>query len=195
MTRSKIRTSGAEGLTLSSTSLTIANGLTLTDGDIALASGHGLNFASTSDAGGMSSELLDDYEEGTYDVTFTPSSSGSITMRSDYNTGSYIRVGKLVHVGFYAVISSISSPTGYISINLPLAVEQGSEGAYSSAFYVHAGGLTGLNIANVGGSLAVNNTSEVRLYGIDSTTLQADSAQALTSSSYMYGAGTYRTSA
>ena len=37
MTRSKIRTSGAEGLTLSSTALTVANGLTLTDGDVTVA--------------------------------------------------------------------------------------------------------------------------------------------------------------
>jgi len=42
MTRSKIRTSGAEGLTLSSTALTVANGLTLSDGDVSVASGHGL---------------------------------------------------------------------------------------------------------------------------------------------------------
>ena len=42
MTRSKIRTSGAEGLTLSSTSLTVANGLTLSDGDIAFADGHNI---------------------------------------------------------------------------------------------------------------------------------------------------------
>ena len=76
MTRSKIRTSGAEGLTLSSTALTVANGLTMTDGDITLASGHGLNFAATSDGSGTdTSELFDDYEEGTFTPTLVSGST------------------------------------------------------------------------------------------------------------------------
>ena len=67
MALTKVIGAGAEGLTLSSTSLTVANGLTLTDGDVALASGHGISFAATSDGGASTpSELLDDYEEGTF---------------------------------------------------------------------------------------------------------------------------------
>ena len=99
MTRSKIRTSGAEGLTLSSTSLTVANGLTLTDGNIALASGHGLNYASTSDASGQTSELLDDYKEGTW----TPAYFGASTAGSfSYNEqqGQYTKIGNLVTCWF-----------------------------------------------------------------------------------------------
>ena len=66
MALTKVIGAGAEGLTLSSTSLTVANGLTLTDGNVTLASGHGIDFAATANSGGsMSSELLDDYEEGT----------------------------------------------------------------------------------------------------------------------------------
>ena len=97
MTRSKIRTSGAEGLTLSSTALTIANGLTLTDGDVTLASGHGLNFAATSDASGQSSELLDDYEEGTW----TPNPEGSSTAgtySNSYRVGRYVKIGTMVYI-------------------------------------------------------------------------------------------------
>ena len=63
----KVRGAGAEGLTLSSTSLTVANGMTLTDGNVTLASGHGIDFAATSDGTTMTGELLDDYEEGTFD--------------------------------------------------------------------------------------------------------------------------------
>ena len=83
MTRSKIRTSGAEGLTLSSTSLTVANGLTMTDGDVTFADGHGLNFAATGDGSGTdSSELLHDYEEGTW----TPSYEGSSDPTVSYDS-------------------------------------------------------------------------------------------------------------
>ena len=71
MALTKVRGAGAEGLTLSSTSLTIANGLTLTDGDVTFANGHGLSFASASgDASGMAAELFNDYEEGSFTPRF-----------------------------------------------------------------------------------------------------------------------------
>ena len=69
MALTKVIGAGAEGLTLSSTSLTVANGLTLTDGNVTLASGHGVDFAATANTGAtgasMAAELLDDFEEGT----------------------------------------------------------------------------------------------------------------------------------
>jgi len=182
----KVTGSGANGLTLSSTDITIASGDLLFG-----TSAKGVNLGVTSNT---DSNTLDDYEEGTYDVVFTPRTSGSITMRSDYNTGGYIKVGKLVHVSFYAVISAISSPTGYLKISLPFAVEVGSEGAHSSAFYVHGGGFSGLNVVNIGGGIAVNNTSDINVHALDGTSLQLDVSEALTSSSYFYGGGTYRTS-
>ena len=89
MALTKVTGAGAEGLTLSSTSLTVANGLTLTDGNVTLASGHGINFSATSDATGMAAELLDDYEEGTW----TPVSGGG-----NGSTAYYTRVGRLVQI-------------------------------------------------------------------------------------------------
>ena len=93
MALTKVIGAGAEGLTLSSTSLTVANGLTLTDGDVTLASGHGLTFAATGDGSGMASELLDDYEEGTATLAF--SSSGS-TFQYSYQAGFYTKIGRSV---------------------------------------------------------------------------------------------------
>ena len=195
MTRSKIRTSGAEGLTLSSTSLTVANGLTMTDGDVVMASGHGISFAANTDASGISigDEILTDYEEGTYDVTMTPGSSGSITVRSDYNTGGYIKIGKIVNVYGYIVVSGTSSPDGYIQVNLPFAVANTSEGHASAAIYLHIGGLSGLNTNEIGNGLAFNGQSYFRVYDTDGTAYGSASANALTSSSFMYFGGSYRT--
>ena len=112
MSRSKIRTSGAEGLTLSSTALTVANGLTMTDGDIALASGHGVSFASTSDASGMASELIDDYEEGTW----TPAVSG-LTLSSV--SGHYVKIGKVVHFGLRVTVPTTSATTHFKFTGIP----------------------------------------------------------------------------
>ena len=127
MTRSKIRTSGAEGLTLSSTSLTVANGLTLSDGDVTLASGHGLNFAATSDASGQSSELLHDYEEGTWTAQI---SDGSTDV--DLTTSAvYTKIGNLVTVSFdkYNVnISSLSSSSDLSIKTLPFPSNATSHG-------------------------------------------------------------------
>ena len=116
MTRSKIRTTGAEGLTLSSTALTVANGLTLSDGNVTLADGHGVSFSATSDASGMQNELLDDYEEGTW----TPLSGGG-----SGSTAYYTKVGRLVQIEGDVTFSGNSGSTNFIS-GLPFApVTQG----------------------------------------------------------------------
>ena len=120
MTRSKIRTSGADGLTLSSTALTVANGLTMTDGDFTLASGLGLNFAATSDGSGTdTSEILHDYEEG----TFTPTlSSGASSISYKHQYGFYTKVGRVVHFEFDLGMSAASGNSDLIKFGgLPYA--------------------------------------------------------------------------
>ena len=121
MTRSKIRTSGAEGLTLSSTSLTIANGLTMTDGDIAFADGHGLTFAATgaTSATGASTanEVMHDYEEGSW----TPTLSGG-TFTIDTQRGQYTKIGRYVFCNLLLEIGDtfdLTHTTGYLIAGLP----------------------------------------------------------------------------
>ena len=115
MTRSKIRTSGADGLTLSSTSLTVADGLTLSDGNVTLASGHGIDFAATSDVSGMLNELLDDYEEG----TFTPAAdfaSASPSAGATVGQGVYTKIGRLVNIQARLVNINVTGSSGDIKI-------------------------------------------------------------------------------
>ena len=57
---------------------------------------------------------LDDYEEGTFTVTFVPSTSGTITLSG--NTGTYTKVGRAVTITGQFIVSSVSSPTGYLKI-------------------------------------------------------------------------------
>ena len=117
MTRSKIRTSGAEGLTLSSTSLTVANGLTLSDGDITFADTHGLNFAATGDGSGTdTSELLHDYEEGTFTPTLV---SGSVQETPAYNiqSGFYTKVGRVVNFELDFQLNGMTAASGHFAID------------------------------------------------------------------------------
>jgi hypothetical protein len=59
-------------------------------------SGKGIDFSATSDASGMTSELLDDYEEGTFAAEIVQG-LGSITQTFD-NSATYTKIGNLVHV-------------------------------------------------------------------------------------------------
>ena len=119
MALTKVTGAGAEGLTLSSTSLTVANGLTLSDGNVTLADGHGISFGNTSgSASGSTSSLLEDYEEGTWTPTVN---SGTIAIES--NSSKYIKVGNLVTV--YTRIKSFSDNTGnndFIVKSLPFTI-------------------------------------------------------------------------
>ena len=65
---------------------------------------------------------LDDYEEGTFTWTVTPSSSGTITVATGNDTGAYIRIGRMVFVQGTIELSSVSSPVGTLRIGgLPFA--------------------------------------------------------------------------
>ena len=88
---------------------TFANTVTLSDGNVVLADGHGIDFSSTSDAGGMANELLDDYEEGTW-TPFFGGSSGDPTV-SSYATanGKYTKIGNKVYANFVCIASGTPS--------------------------------------------------------------------------------------
>ena len=192
MTRSKIRTSGAEGLTLSSTSLTVANGLTLTDGDIAFADGHGLNFASASgDSGGMASELLDDYEEGTFTPALAYATGGTTGIAYSNQVGRYTKIGRVVSIYFRIELSNKGSGSGsaYIS-GLPFTVANVTQ--YPAAYGLHhdVNSGSGNSVANVlpVGQL-FNNDTILYWYNADSTT--AITADYFSNTTVINGSVTY----
>lgn len=94
MTRSKIRTSGAEGLELSSTDIKISSG------DLIFAtSDKGINLGVTSNT---ASNTLDDYEEGTFDATITYDTTLDDTTPDETLTHSgnyYTKIGRFVFYG------------------------------------------------------------------------------------------------
>tara|TARA_A100000171_G_scaffold47472_1_gene53550 strand:+ start:1462 stop:3294 length:1833 start_codon:yes stop_codon:yes gene_type:complete len=68
---------------------------------------------------------LDDYEEGTYVVTLTPN-SGTITINPSYNKLAYTKIGRQVTITGRFRVSSVSSPSGDVSVNLPFTSHNGS---------------------------------------------------------------------
>ena len=83
--------------------------------------GTGIDFSANTHAAGMTSELLNWYEEGTFTATLTPQTSGSITVNptNNWNTLAYTRIGRVVHVQGGIRISAVSSPSGAVALNLP----------------------------------------------------------------------------
>ena len=94
--------------------------LTLNNGNLVInTAGKGIFFGGAAGAGGMTSQLLDDYEEGTFSPVFTIP-SGSVT----YNAGTggvYTKIGRMVHVNAWIYVGALSSPSGTLTLALPFA--------------------------------------------------------------------------
>jgi hypothetical protein len=98
------------------TPITLPGDVTLSTGNLIIGtSGKGIDFSAASHAAGMTSELLNDYEEGTW----TPALSfGGATTGITYGTrfGQYTKIGRQVTLTCRVVLTSKGSATGYASI-------------------------------------------------------------------------------
>ena len=133
--------SGETNLTFDGTDLTLGTGNVVIG-----TSGKGIDFSATADSGGtMTSELFDDYEEG----TFTPTIGGAgsdPTVSFTTQTGNYTKIGNVVKVDAKIVINTISSGGGnFNSRGLPFtAVTRGCGSMIFSYIAVQAGGAVGV---------------------------------------------------
>ena len=83
--------------------------VTIADGDLVIGtSGHGIDFSATGDASGATSELLDDYEEGTWTPVLT-TSSGTAATYGAQQIGKYVKIGDLVHIYFDIAINQVNN--------------------------------------------------------------------------------------
>jgi len=117
-----------------------------------MASGKGIDFSATANSSGtMTSELLNDYEEGTWTPTISDGTNNA-TMTATYNRGQYIKVGRQVTVTGYVLTDSLGSVSGDIRIT-GLPYTNGSGYGYISAMVAGAGAAlnitAGYNITGV----------------------------------------------
>jgi len=98
---------------------TFANGLTLTDGNLVVASGHGIDFAATSGSG--TSELLDDYEEGTWTPGITHGTTVA-TVTDLGASGSYTKVGRLVTLNGNVKVATVNGNGAALLTGFPFTV-------------------------------------------------------------------------
>jgi hypothetical protein len=90
-------------------------GGTFTDNFIQGTAGKGIDFSANTPAAGMTSELLNWYEEGTW----TPTSTTLTFVGSPTYTGHYVRQGRIVYVTLRIQATSITSSGAIISLGFP----------------------------------------------------------------------------
>lgn len=81
--------------------------------------GKGIDFSITSHPAGMTSELLADYEEGTWTPVVTPG-AGAITAYTA--SGVYTKIGRMVQVSITVTVTTVGTAANAANITLPFAL-------------------------------------------------------------------------
>ena len=149
----QVRIDGAAaGLTLDSSNLTIT-------GNLVLANTKGINFYNYGTGTDIDSNLLDDYEEG----TFVPTPNSNLTLNSTYHRWSYTKIGRQVTIRGLFLPSAVSG-TDAISLTLPFDSANetglGNAGGVGTMFSNVTGATAGV------ASFVGNNMDEMRFYSL-----------------------------
>ena len=146
----------------SSGNLGIANGNV-----VMTTSGKGIDFSATSGTG--TSELLADYEEGTWTIGLT-FGGGSTGITTTGNTGRYTKVGRQVTVSGILSLSNKGSSTGLAEITgLPFTIANANE-AYSAASVR----FNGISFADVPICIGATNSTKILLQEITNAGVVSD---------------------
>ena len=129
-----IEFSGNDGSTVQMR-LASSGDLTVGDGNLVVGTaGHGIDFSATSNSSGtMTSELLDNYEEGTWTPTIYRSNNSGVSGSYNHQEGSYVRVGRLVFALFRVDITSFSGGSGHVVMGgLPYSTHSHGVGGWTN---------------------------------------------------------------
>jgi hypothetical protein len=123
----RMRITSTGGVCIGNTADPGATNLSVSGNVVIATSGQGIDFSATPGTG--TSELFDDYEEGTWSPTYVPSTGSFASIVYAFQTGAYTKVGNLVTVtGAFRITSmSIGTAGGTLAIGgLPFSVSSAS---------------------------------------------------------------------
>ncbi len=186
----------------SGNNVVIADGLTLTDGNLIIGgAGHGIDFGATGQgAGSPTSEILADYEEGTFTPELRDALAGTAAGKAN-SSGRYTRIGRIVNISFAMSVNSVSGMTGTNSLNLtglPYSVNSDSAGGGEPHAQILSF-ISPLTSVDYGGSIILrpnNNTASCEIKYTSGGANTAQGAQSLQvqnlgSNPYLCGSATY----
>jgi hypothetical protein len=159
-----VTTSTGTGNTVLSASPTLSGDVNLSTGNLVIGTaGKGIDFSADPSAPGMTSELFDDYEEGTW----TPAWGGTVsnpTNTYSTQTGIYTKIGN--HVTCFCEISTATTAGGSGNLRilgLPFTVSSGLslKADYAVTFLTTfpSGGVGSGSLATLTGTMAPNEQS------------------------------------
>ena len=133
--------------------------------------GKGIDFSTTSDSGGMASEILDDYEEGTWTLTDQSGAGLSLSV-----TGAvYTKIGRMVYARAHSIVfPTTSDTTGAHLGGLPFTCSNNHG----------SGGRPVTSDSDASAFLVDNNTTKFWVYGPTTT---SGSTNAQLSGATIYG--------
>ena len=141
------------------TPITLPGDVTLSTGNLIIGtSGKGIDFSVTSHPAGMTSELLADYEEGTWTPSYSTDGTAFTSLAYSIAEGTYTKIGRSVYIRGTIETSAVTvgpASGGVVLAGFPFT---------SSATY------TAMTIANVGGFTTnqpfalLSNTSATNAY-------------------------------
>ena len=161
-------------------------------GNLVVNSGNGIDFSATAQAPGSTSELLDDYEEG----TFTPTYVGSTTSGDHaYTTqaGFYEKIGRLVNFRIRLTTTAKGTIAGNITIaGLPFT-SASTANSYGGAYSVNGAGLSITAGTNVNGYVNLNAaTISLQVWSATTGTTSFTDAN-MTNTTQLWISGSYST--
>ena len=152
-------------------------------------SGKGIDFSATSGTG--TSELFDDYEEGSWSPVISDATSGGNTGTATVYSATYTKIGNLVHLK--AGLSNMNT-TGMGSGNLyvqgvPFAADGDGEGVATTSYFTASANSLGIT-PSIG-----NNASYIKLKEVISggVFINADSSQFTSGTADLWITITYHT--
>ena len=104
--------------------LDVVGKIKVSDNIVIGTSGKGIDFSATSHPAGMTSELLSDYEEGTW----TPVDSSGAGLSLTVNSATYTKIGRIVTAFAYVVYPSTVSASAAVLGGLPFTTRGGNGG-------------------------------------------------------------------
>ena len=135
------------------------NGSIFSGGNVVVPSGNGIDFSAAGNVSGMTSELLDDYEEG----TFTPIFQQGLTSAGySTQTGTYIKIGRQVICSIQLRANSGTENSDHIYVGgLPFTITNDVDHSFG-AFWTYNGGFW-TSSANTS-FLGLRNTTNLAFY-------------------------------
>ena len=164
----------ASGLTNVPAGSSVTGDFTITNGNVVVSSGYGIDFSADGNVAGMTSELLDDYEEGTFTATFNGTTYST--------TGYYTKIGRLVHVLVYGSGMNVTSSVTAHIFGLPFTVRNN----YSVAAVTHN------TYTNNNGGNAYFSVSSTQMTCVTANSI-SNSSTNINSNAYIMISGCYET--